>query len=95
MNDLTTLVLASAGFGILGSILRIGVAATKIMQLKRKIRTHGIFFYAIVAIVSGAFAGIMLNYGWLGSFLAGYMALDLMEGFYNQFKKTKIKVQEE
>ena len=46
--------------------------------------------YAVVVLAVGAFSGIVLSYGKVLSFLAGYAGLDLIEGYYKVFKKRKI-----
>ena len=92
MNELTLLLLSSIGYGILGALLRVLVSTSKYLEVKKKVNTQGVLFFSIVALVSGAFAGIILNYGRIGSVLAGYGAIDLMEGFYTSFKKTKINI---
>ena len=86
MNDL----IISAGFGIIGAIVRVLVVSLQITQLKKKIAYSGFMVYALVVLSIGAFSGIVLSYGKVLSFLAGYAGLDLIEGYYKVFKKRKI-----
>ena len=87
MNEL----LISAGFGIIGAIVRVLIVSLQTIQLKKKIRYSGFWIYTLVVLAVGAFSGIILSYGKTISFLAGYAGLDLIEGYYKGFKKKKIK----
>ena len=84
-------ILLGAGFGILGAIVRIIMVSLKTVQLKRKISYQGFGIYALVILSVGAFSGIILSYGKVLSFLAGYAGLDLIDGYYKVFKRKKIK----
>ncbi len=84
-------ILLAAGFGILGAIVRIIMVSLKTVQLKRKISYQGFGIYALVILSVGAFSGIILSYGKVLSFLAGYAGLDLIDGYYKVFKRKKIK----
>ena len=84
-------ILLGAGFGILGAIVRITMVSLKTVQLKRKISYQGFGIYALVILSVGAFSGIILSYGKVLSFLAGYAGLDLIDGYYKVFKRKKIK----
>lgn len=83
-------IIIAAGFGVLGALTRVLITSLKIMQEKIKIDTKRLLIYAIVILAIGAFSGIVLSYGKVLSFLAGYAGLDLIEGFYKTFKKKKI-----
>jgi len=85
-------ILIAAGFGIMGALVRVLVVSLKTAQLKRKISFQGFGVYAMVVLAVGAFSGIVLSYGKILSFLAGYAGLDLIEGYYKTFKKKKIKL---
>ena len=84
-------ILLAAGFGILGAIVRIIIVSLKTLQLKKKINYQGFGIYALVILSVGAFSGIILSYGKVLSFLAGYAGLDLIDGYYKVFKRKKIK----
>tara|TARA_Y100000310_G_scaffold300028_1_gene335375 strand:- start:215 stop:481 length:267 start_codon:yes stop_codon:yes gene_type:complete len=84
-------ILIAAGFGIMGAIVRVLIISLKLTQLKKKIAYSGFTVYALVVLSVGAFSGIVLSYGKVLSFLAGYAGLDLIEGYYKVFKKKKIK----
>tara|TARA_Y100000310_G_scaffold344754_1_gene459268 strand:- start:1179 stop:1451 length:273 start_codon:yes stop_codon:yes gene_type:complete len=83
-------ILIAAGFGIMGAIVRVLVVSLKTAQLKKKISFSGFGVYALVVLSVGAFSGIVLSYGNILSFLAGYAGLDLIEGYYKVFKRKKI-----
>ena len=91
MTPETIGILIAAGFGILGGVVRLLVVSLKAFQF-RKISWQGLWVYAIVVLAVGAFSGILLNFGSILSFLAGYAGLDLIEGYYKTFMKTKVKV---
>lgn len=82
-------ILISMGLGILGAFARVLIVMLKCWQLNIKLNL-GFALYSLVAIVIGAFCGIVLGYGAVLSFLAGYAGLDLIEGIYNVFKRKKI-----
>ena len=89
MNEIYASLLSSAGLGIVGSILRFIIDVKK---AKVRITSQGLLFYIWLMIITGSFAGIALDYGWIGSVLAGYVSLDLMDGFYKKFSKTNVKI---
>ena len=84
-------ILISAGFGIAGSLVRLLTASLKNLR-QGKISWSGFGFYVATVIAVGAFSGIVLGFGKVLSFLAGYAGLDLIEGYYNIFKKKKFKL---
>ena len=88
---MTNEILIGAGFGILGALVRVLVVTLKSIQLKQKISYEGLSVYAAVVLATGAFSGIVLSYGKVLSFLAGYAGLDLIDGYYKSFRRKKIK----
>ncbi len=92
MNEQIASLLIGAGFGILGGIIRFAIISLKMISVRKKIFFQGFFMQAVVLIFIGAFSGILLNYGQVLSFLAGYAGLDLMDGYYKAFSKKKIKM---
>lgn len=62
-----------------------------LILLKKKIAYSGFFVYSLVVLAVGAFSGIVLSYGKVLSFLAGYAGLDLIEGYYKIFKRKKVR----
>ena len=84
--------LTGMGFGVLGGLIRVGVDCTKFAILSKKEEKTGLIFFILTSIIIGAFLGIVLDYGWALSFLAGYTALDVLDGLYKTAKKVKIKL---
>ena len=91
MTPETLAILIAAGFGILGGLVRVLVVSLKTFQF-RKISWQGFWIYACVVFFLGAFSGIILNFGKILSFLAGYAGLDLVGGFYKTFKGKSVKI---
>ncbi|MEK6825744.1 MAG: hypothetical protein AABY00_03080 [Nanoarchaeota archaeon] len=92
MNELVGRVLFAAGWGVLGAVLRFSFDIFKLTQTKSVIHVQGLLVYGSVILITGILAGILLDYGWIGSLIAGYAGLDLVEGIHNQFKKTKVEI---
>jgi len=46
----------------------------------------------VVAIVIGVFVGIIFNFDYRLSLLAGYAGTDILEGIYKSFKVDKVYV---
>ena len=88
-------ILISAFFGILGALVRVLVDFVKVYSLERNVDYKRFLFYVIVVISIGAFSGIVLGYNKALGFLGGYAGLDLLDGYYKNFKKKKIKFEEE
>ena len=88
-------IIVAAGFGVAGALVRVLIVSLKTVQSKpkrAKISGEGMWIYAAVVLSVGAFSGIVLNFGKVLSFLAGYAGLDLIEGYYKTFRKKKIKI---
>jgi hypothetical protein len=86
-------IIIAAELGALGAIVRLGVLSLEIAQMKKKIVYMGFFAYMLTIIAIGAFSGIVLGYGKVLSFLAGYAGTDLMDGYYKVFKAKKVKLE--
>ena len=85
-------ILIAAGFGIFGGLTRLLVISLRTIQLKKQKTSYtNLFIYGLILIFTGAFSGIILSYGKILSFLGGYAALDLMDGYYKIFRNKKIK----
>ena len=81
-------ILIAAGFGSIGALVRFLVTSLKVMH--EKIEIGKLLVYAVIILAIGAFSGIVLSYGKILSFLAGYAGLDLLDGYYKSFMKKKI-----
>jgi len=85
-------VIVSALLGLLGAVIRVLVVLVRAWQLNRSPCTHGIFAYSLVVLFSGLFSGIIFSiekYSLL-AVLAGYVGFDLMDQYYDTFKKKKV-----
>lgn len=85
-------ILVAAGFGMLGALARLLIVCVKTLTLDKKITKDMMIIYGVSMISIGAFSGIVLSYGKMLSFLAGYAGIDLLNGYYKIFtQKLKIK----
>ena len=91
---LLSAIFSSALWGLLGALARVLISLGEAKQLRRAISMRGFALYAFVILVTGAFVGIVFNFGKAGSFIGGYAGLDLMEALYKTFKSRKIEAQE-
>jgi len=78
--------------GGVGGLTRGVVGLMKALSLKRRILWS---YYAItitVAIIIGIFVGLIFNFDWRLSLLAGYAGTDIIEGIYKSFAVQKVYV---
>lgn len=78
--------------GAVGGLTRGFVGLLKALSLKRKILWN---YYAITVVVSfiiGIFIGLIFNFDYRLSLLAGYAGTDILEGIYKSFKVDKTYV---
>lgn len=90
---LLSAVLASALWGLFGALVRVGISALRYKQLGQTIALYGLALYALIVLFTGAFVGIIFNFGKAGSFIGGYAGLDIIDGLHKAFKAKKIEVQ--
>lgn len=86
-------VIYPALLGGVGGLTRGLIGLLKALSLKRKILWG---YYAITVAVSaiiGIFIGIIFNFDYRLSLLAGYAGLDILEGIYKSFSVQKVYVQ--
>ena len=91
-SDLASQVLIPAGIGALGGLTRGGVGLLKAFSLRRKILWNYYAITIVVAAVIGAFVGMIFNFDYRLSLLAGYAGTDILEGIYKSFKVQKVYV---
>jgi hypothetical protein len=92
MSELFDLVILPAILGGVGGLTRGLVGLMKALALKRKIMWN---YYAItifVALIIGAFIGMIFNFDWRLSLLAGYAGTDILESIYKSFAVQKVYV---
>lgn len=78
--------------GGIGGLTRGVIGLLKAMSLRRKILWN---YYAItvaVAVIIGIFVGIIFDFDYRLSLLAGYAGTDILEGIYKSFAVQKVYV---
>lgn len=78
--------------GGIGGLTRGVVGLLKALSLRRRIIW---LYYAItvaIALVIGVFIGIIFDFDYRLSLLAGYAGTDILEGIYKSFKVSKVYV---
>ncbi len=88
MNEL----LLPALLGGIGGLTRGFVGLMKAMSLRRKILWGYYAITVLVALVIGIFTGIIFNFDYRLSLLAGYAGTDILEGIYKSFSVSKVYV---
>jgi len=76
--------------GGVGGLTRGLIGLMKALALRRKILWG---YYAItiaVALVIGVFIGMIFNFDWRLSLLAGYAGTDILESIYKSFAVSKV-----
>lgn len=92
-TELFNLVILPGILGGLGGLTRGLIGLMKALALRRKILWG---YYAItiaVALVIGIFIGMIFNFDWRLSLLAGYAGTDILESIYKSFAVSKVYVQ--
>ena len=78
--------------GGIGGLTRGFVGLLKALSLKRKIMWNYYAITVIIAIVIGIFIGIIFDFDYRLSLLAGYAGTDILEGIYKSFAVQKVYV---
>ena len=92
--DPTTLqqVILPAVLGGVGGAVRGFVGLLKALSLRRRILWGYYAITVLVAVVIGTFTGIIFNFDYRLSLLAGYAGTDILEGIYKSFAVQKLYV---
>lgn len=85
-------ILLPAILGAVGGFVRGSVGLLKAMALKRDVMWSYWFVTVIIAMVIGVFIGIVFNFDYRVSLLAGYAGTDILESIYKSFKAQSIYV---
>ncbi len=91
-TELFNTLILPAILGGIGGLTRGLIGLMKALALKRKILWN---YYAItiaVALVIGVFIGMIFNFDWRLSLLAGYAGTDILESIYKSFAVQKTYV---
>ena len=78
--------------GGIGGLTRGFVGLLKALSLKRKIMWNYYAITVVIAIVIGIFIGIIFDFDYRLSLLAGYAGTDILEGIYKSFAVQKVYV---
>ena len=79
--------------GGIGGLTRGVIGLLKALSLRRRIMWGYYIITVIVAVIIGTFVGLIFNFDWRLSLLAGYAGTDILEGIYKSFKVQKVYVQ--
>jgi fluoride ion exporter CrcB/FEX len=85
-------ILLPALLGGVGGLTRGFVGLLKALSLRRKILWGYYSITVLIAIVIGAFTGLIFNFDYRLSLLAGYAGTDILEGIYKSFAVQKVYV---
>jgi fluoride ion exporter CrcB/FEX len=86
-----TLVLPAVLGGI-GGLTRGFIGLLKALSLRRKILWGYYAITVLVALTIGVFVGLIFNFDYRLSLLAGYAGTDILEGIYKSFAVQKVYV---
>ena len=84
--------LLPGALGGLGGLTRGFVGLLKAISMRRRILWGYYAVTVIVAVVIGFFTGIIFNFDYRLSLLAGYAGTDILEGIYKSFAVQKVYV---
>jgi fluoride ion exporter CrcB/FEX len=92
MDELLTSLILPALLGGVGGITRGLIGLLKALSLKRKIIWGYYLITVAVALIIGIFVGVIFNFDYRLSLLAGYAGTDIIEGIYKSFAVQKIYI---
>jgi hypothetical protein len=78
-----------AVLGGVGGLTRGFIGLLKALSLRRNILWGYYIITVIIALVIGVFTGLIFNFDYRLSLLAGYAGTDILEGIYKSFKVDK------
>ncbi|MEK6881776.1 MAG: hypothetical protein AABY22_19315 [Nanoarchaeota archaeon] len=84
--------LISGSLGALGGLTRGFVGLLKALSMRRKIIWMYYFITVVIAVIIGIFVGIVFDFDYRLSLLAGYAGTDILEGIYKSFAVQKVYV---
>lgn len=84
--------LLAALLGGIGGLTRGFVGLMKALSLRRRILWGYYGITVVMAVVIGIFVGIIFDFDYRLSLLAGYAGTDILEGIYKSFKVSKVYV---
>lgn len=78
--------------GAVGGLTRGFVGLLKALSMRRRIIWGYYAIIVVIAFVIGVFTGLIFNFDYRLSLLAGYAGTDILEGIYKSFKVEKTYV---
>jgi len=78
--------------GGVGGLTRGVVGLLKALSLRRRILWLYYLITVVVAMIIGVFTGLIFNFDYRLSLLAGYAGTDILEGIYKSFSVQKVYV---
>ncbi len=85
-------IMLPALLGGLGGLTRGFIGLLKALSLRRRILWRYYVITVLVSVVIGTFVGLIFNFDYRLSLLAGYAGTDILEGIYKSFKVEKVYV---
>ena len=92
VSELTSSLILPAVLGGVGGLTRGVIGLMKALSLRRRILWGYYTITVLVAVVIGVFVGLIFNFDWRLSLLAGYAGTDILEGIYKSFAVQKVYV---
>ncbi len=92
VSEIVNQLVLPALLGGVGGLTRGFVGLLKALSLRRKIIWGYYFITVVIAAIIGIFVGIIFNFDYRLSLLAGYAGTDILEGIYKSFAVQKIYV---
>ncbi len=86
------MVLYPALLGGVGGLTRGVVGLLKALSLRRRILWGYYGITVVIALIIGIFTGLIFNFDYRLSLLAGYAGTDILEGIYKSFSVQKVYV---
>ena len=91
-SEYLSALLLPAVLGGIGGLTRGLVGLLKAISLRRRILWGYYLITVFIAVIIGIFVGIIFNFDYRLSLLAGYAGTDILEGIYKSFQVQKVYV---
>ena len=92
VSEQLSVILIPGLLGGVGGLTRGFVGLLKAISLRRKILWGYYVVTVAIAFIIGIFTGLIFNFDYRLSLLAGYAGTDILEGIYKSFKVEKTYV---
>jgi fluoride ion exporter CrcB/FEX len=90
--ELLNSLLLPAVLGGVGGLTRGFIGLLKALSLRRRILWGYYAITVVIALIIGIFIGLIFNFDYRLSLLAGYAGTDILEGIYKSFAVQKVYV---